>query len=172
MKNWFQCSIKHAAYVTIVHYSATYARKLRHKNLPNAENQNSAGPPLWLRKFLISTSTSTFCMLMKWKQLHQQWKFTKSGNGEKVSRRHRRTKKPTFGWCGSEAGLWKFLKVRRYPTQKNWKKHLKFKTTLVPSRESFVKTRVFNLTLSTSCYKMWKVSVASITLHSINFKMI
>ena len=28
-----------AAYVTIVHYSATYTRKLRRKNLPNAESK-------------------------------------------------------------------------------------------------------------------------------------
>ena len=36
-----------------MHYSATYARKLRHKNFPNSESKNSAGLPLWLRKFIF-----------------------------------------------------------------------------------------------------------------------
>ena len=69
--DWFKrvhyISIRHAAYVTRMHHSTTYACNLHQKNLTKAQHEHYAGPPLWLRKFLIPTFFSTFCTFMKMK---------------------------------------------------------------------------------------------------------
>ena len=53
-------------------FMCVVAQQLPHKNLPNSCNKNSAGLPLWSRKFFPSASPSIFCILMKWRQTNEQ----------------------------------------------------------------------------------------------------